>query len=121
IAALLSVADFALLTSDAEGLSNALLEYMAAGLPVVGSRVSGTEDFITEGQTGWLFEPGDGEALARQLAAVRAAPEEALQRLGNDARARVRALASLEAVTDRLLELYGFDDAARDEASAAPA
>jgi L-malate glycosyltransferase len=118
IAALLSVADFALLTSDAEGLSNALLEYMAAGLPVVGSRVSGTEDFITEGETGWLFEPGDGEALARQLATVRAAPAQALVRLGSQARARVRSLASLEAVTDRLLDLYGFTDAAPAEVAA---
>jgi L-malate glycosyltransferase len=118
IAALLSVADFALLTSDAEGLSNALLEYMAAGLPVVGSRVSGTEDFITEGETGWLFEPGDAKALALQLAAVRAAPADALVRLGSQARARVRSLASLEAVTDRLLELYEFTDTARAEVAA---
>lgn len=119
IPAMLSIADFALLTSDAEGLSNALLEYMAAGLPVLGSRVSGTEDFVTEGHTGWLFEPGDADGLARQLAAIAATPTQALERLGSEARSRVRSLASLEAVTDRLLELYEFGEPAPARAPAA--
>jgi glycosyltransferase involved in cell wall biosynthesis len=111
VAPLLSIADFALLTSEAEGLSNALLEYMASGLPVLGSRVSGTEDFVIEGETGWLFEPGDAETLTRQLAAVRAAPGATLMKLGHQGRERVRALASLEAVTERLLQLYALDNA----------
>ena len=118
IAALLSIADFALLTSDAEGLSNALLEYMAAGLPVVGSRVSGTEDFVIEGETGWLFEPGDAKALAGQLSAVCAAHANTLVRLGQQGRERVRALASLEAVTDRLVQLYELDDAGASRVAA---
>lgn len=111
VARILPVADFALLTSEAEGLSNALLEYMAAGLPVVGSRVSGTEDFVVHGRNGWLFEPRDGEGLAIQLRVVGATPREELARLGREARARVQALASLDAVTDTLLRLYGINAA----------
>ena len=106
---LLAVADFAILSSHGEGLSNALLEYMAAELPVVGSRVSGTEDFIEHGRNGWLFEPGDAAALAQVLAEVAQKPDEELRQMGRQARERVQSLASLEAVTARLLSLYGFD------------
>ena len=106
---LLGVADFAVLSSHGEGLSNALLEYMAAELPVVGSRVSGTEDFIEHGRNGWLFEPGDAAGLTQALREVERASEEELRRMGRQARERVQSLASLDAVTERLLSLYGFD------------
>ncbi|HZZ92463.1 MAG TPA: glycosyltransferase family 4 protein [Usitatibacter sp.] len=107
---LLSTADFAILPSHGEGLSNALLEYMAAELPVVGSRVSGTEDFV-EAAHGWLFEPGDGAGLERALRAVSAMPDADLRRMGLAARDRVESLASLDAVTGRLLSLYGLEPA----------
>ena len=108
---LLAIADFALLTSLGEGLSNSLLEYMAAGLPVVGSRVSGTEDFVRDGENGWLFEPGDAEDLARCLAAVAAQDAPRLREMGERARRDIVRSASLEAVTCRLLRCYGLDEA----------
>ncbi|MCM2326651.1 MAG: asparagine synthase-related protein [Lysobacter sp.] len=104
----LAAADFGLLTSFAEGLSNALLEYMAAGLPVVGSRVSGTEDFVAHGENGWLFEPGSREGLAGCLADAASAGGERLRRMGEAARARIVASASREAITRRLIEAYGI-------------
>lgn len=104
----LAVADFGLLTSLAEGLSNSLLEYMAAGLPVVGSRISGTEDFVVPGETGWLFEPGDGNDLARALQQTLNAGPERLRAMGEHARQRINATASLEAVTNQLMKCYGF-------------
>jgi glycosyltransferase involved in cell wall biosynthesis len=104
----LAIADFGLLTSMAEGLSNSLLEYMAAGLPVIGSRISGTEDFVKPGSTGWLFEPGDGNALAQALGhAVSAGPEQ-LRAMGEQARQLIMSTASLEAVTNQLMKCYGF-------------
>jgi glycosyltransferase involved in cell wall biosynthesis len=108
----LAAADFGLLTSFAEGLSNAMLEYMASGLPVVGSRVSGTEDFVDHGENGWLFEPGSREGLAGCLANVESAGPERLRRMGEAARARIAASASREAITRRLIETYGFSPAA---------
>jgi glycosyltransferase involved in cell wall biosynthesis len=107
----LGVADFALLPSTSEGLSNALLEYMAAGLPVLGSRISGTEDMIVPGETGWLFESGDTGALRQRLREVRALPREARRAMGLRARERVERRAGAAAVTERLKELYGLGGA----------
>jgi glycosyltransferase involved in cell wall biosynthesis len=108
VAPFIAIADVGLLTSLAEGLSNALLEYMAGGLPVIGSRVSGTEDFVVPGETGWLFEPGRRDELAQCLAEAAALEPEGLKRLGQRARQRIHATASLDAVTDKLLGHYGL-------------
>lgn len=102
----LALADFGVLTSQFEGLSNALLEYMSAGLPVVGSRVSGTEDWVVDGSTGWLFPPGDVQALAQQLSQVAETSAEELQRRGAQARAWVERSASIPAVVSTLQATY---------------
>jgi glycosyltransferase involved in cell wall biosynthesis len=52
----------------AEGMPMAVIEAMAAGVPVVASRVDGVVDVIDHEQTGLLCEPGDAKALTRQLA-----------------------------------------------------
>lgn len=103
----LAVADFGLLPSLSEGLSNTLLETMAAGLPVLGSRVSGTEDFVRPGETGWLFEPGDEAGLEAALREVAEQPPAELRRMGLQARRQVLARASIAAVGAQLSELYG--------------
>jgi glycosyltransferase involved in cell wall biosynthesis len=48
-----------------------VLEYMAAGLPVVASRVGQLEGLLDDGRTGVFVAPGDARALARALAALR--------------------------------------------------
>jgi L-malate glycosyltransferase len=108
VAPFLRIADFGLLTSLAEGLSNSLLEYMASGLPVVGSRVSGTEDFVVPNETGWLFEPGDGASLELALRNAACAERDTLRELGRAAHRRIMSTASLEAVTDALIQQYQF-------------
>ncbi|UZD56192.1 glycosyltransferase family 4 protein [Caldimonas aquatica] len=103
----LAIADFGVLTSLNEGLSNTLLEYMAAGLPVLGSRVSGTEDFVVPGRTGWLFEAGDVEGLVARLTEVAQAPVHELAEMGRNARHLVNARASIGSVVGQLASLYG--------------
>src|SRR5947208_2452803 len=59
--------DVAVLTSRAEGMSNAVLEYMAAGRAVVASAVGAMPELIEDGVHGLLVPPGDDAALAAAL------------------------------------------------------
>lgn len=67
IAELLYVSDVCVLSSKAEGFSNAILEYMGAGRPVVATDVGGAREVIAEGETGYLVPSGDDEAMAARL------------------------------------------------------
>jgi glycosyltransferase involved in cell wall biosynthesis len=69
---LLPALDLFVLSSRFEGLPIAMLEAMAAGVPVVATRVGGIPEAVTDGREGKLVEPGDREGLAaaiRELAA----------------------------------------------------
>jgi glycosyltransferase involved in cell wall biosynthesis len=102
----LAEADIGVLPSTIEGLSNTLLEFMATGLPVVASRVSGSEDFVQPGENGWLFPPSDTAALAACLREAASLSPDRLTALGRNARAAVDTNAGLDTVVGRLLELY---------------
>lgn len=107
---LLADASFGVLTSSVEGLSNTLLECMACGLPMIASRVSGSEDLVRTGANGWLFEPGDGDALLQCLVeAASLSPDQRLQ-LGTEARACIERYAGLDSVMDQILRLYRGSD-----------
>ncbi len=89
--------DVGVLPSLIEGLSNTMLEFMASCIPVIASRVSGSEDFIVDERNGWLFAPGDRAELARKLPARgRARPAEALRDGTAGARGRGEALAGAQ-------------------------
>ena len=67
---LLKAADLLVLPSLWEGMPNIVLESMAAGLPVVVSRVEGTEELICDGESGLLATPGSVEDLEQQIEKV---------------------------------------------------
>jgi glycosyltransferase involved in cell wall biosynthesis len=94
------------LPSLREGLPNALLEAMAAGLPSVVSRLPGVTDAIIEdGASGMLVPPGDRQALARALASL--FDDGSLRhRLGATARRTVEREYSLDTTADRHVALY---------------
>lgn len=103
-APLYRAADVFVLPSVSEGLSNALLEALASGLPVLGSRVGGTAEAVQDGVSGLLFD-GEPEAAAGPLAARLAGDAALRARLSAGARERARAY-SMETVAARVEALY---------------
>lgn len=81
----LASCDIAVLPSRAEGLSNAILEYMAAGLPTIASRVGGNAELVQDGVTGLLVPPQDSQSLADALLRLLRDPE-LLQRVASGGR-----------------------------------
>lgn len=99
-------ADVFVLPSTREGLPNALLEAMAAGLPCVASRLEGVTDvLIDHGVNGLLFPPGDVAALEDALRFLMENPPRAWE-LGRRARETVGNRYSIARTADRCLEAY---------------
>ena len=95
----------ACLSSVSEGFSNAILEYMAAGLPVVATDVGGNGEAILHGETGFLVKDRDAEAFAAPI--VELLQDEELRRaMGARAVERCRRLFSMEAYIGRLESYY---------------
>ncbi len=101
----LQAANVFVLPSYVEGLSNTLLEAMAVSLPVVATRISGSEDVVADGETGVLVPPGDATSLAQALSELLEDPERATA-MGIRARQRVMEFCSLEQVTTSYIHLY---------------
>jgi glycosyltransferase involved in cell wall biosynthesis len=101
----LAACDVFALSSDWEGMPNAVLEAMAAGLPVVATAVGGTPDVVVQGATGLLVPPDDAKALAAAL--DRLIHDPGLRRtMGAAGRQRVRARFSLQQMVERTQALY---------------
>jgi glycosyltransferase involved in cell wall biosynthesis len=96
--ALMRQADLFVMTSDYEGLPNALIEAQGLGLAAVSTRCPhGPDEIIAEGETGLLVPTGDARALAAALDRLLAAPEER-RRMAERARASARSRYSVEVV-----------------------
>lgn len=67
---ILALADLSVLTSDREGFSNAVVESLAAGVPVVATDVGGNREAVVHGECGYIVPPGDAKALAGALSAL---------------------------------------------------
>jgi len=103
---LLSVSFTGVLTSVAEGFSNSILEYMAAKLPVVATNVGGASEAIVEGETGFLVESNDDEALAEKIVLL-LENQAAAKRLGETGAKIVAEKFSLAAQLKNVSALYG--------------
>jgi len=77
VADLLFASEIGVLSSKAEGFANAILEYMAAGLPVVATDVGGAREAIGEGETGYTVASGDDAKMAARIIELLNEPERA--------------------------------------------
>jgi len=101
----LAAMDVFVLPSHAEGMSNALLEAMAAARPVVATAVGGTREVLEGGRTGVLVPPGDPTAMAREVLALLTNASHAT-RLATAAAHRVQETYSAHAMVQSLEALY---------------
>jgi glycosyltransferase involved in cell wall biosynthesis len=97
VARLLAASDVAILTSISEGIPLTLIEAMAAGLPVVATRVGGVGEVVDDNRTGLLAPSGDSAALSSHLLRLATDPALRLQ-MGRLGRARSSEMFSEESM-----------------------
>lgn len=102
---LMEACDVVVLPSRFEGLPVALLEAMAAGRPVVATRIGGVEEVVTPDEDGILVEPGDAPALAGAIHRL-LTDVEAARRIGAEAARTIRERFSAGAMCRRVMEIY---------------
>ena len=102
---LLNVSDVCVLSSKAEGFSNSILEYMAAGRPVVATDVGGAKEAIVEGETGYLVDSGDYASMAQRVVSLLLEPEKA-RAMGEKGNRRVERKFSSRALLQNTETLY---------------
>lgn len=107
--ALISSCDVVMLTSEHEGMPNAVLEAMALGVPVVATRAGGVPEAVIDGETGVLCEIGDVSGLGAALSLL-ASDKRMRGRLGEAGRGRVIGEFSVE--RERVLLVEALEVAA---------
>lgn len=105
VAELLGISEICVLSSKAEGFSNSILEYMAAGRPVVVTNVGGAGELVTENDTGYLVPSGDYERMAARIVDLLRRPEKA-KIMGEKGQQVVKERFSCEAQLMRTESLY---------------
>ncbi len=97
--------DLCTLSSYNEGTPVSLLEAMAAGVPIVATRVGGVKDLITPPKTGLLVPPGDAQALAEAIITLLNDPEGA-RRMARAGRERAYPFYDVKALISRMEQFY---------------
>jgi starch synthase (maltosyl-transferring) len=93
------------LASRWEGMPNAVLEAMAAARPVIATRVEGTPELVTPGETGWLVPPDNSVALSTAMIDLLSDGEHAAQ-LGRNSQAIVQSRFTIDAMVAAYDQLY---------------
>jgi glycosyltransferase involved in cell wall biosynthesis len=105
VASLLKAADIGILCSHQEGFANAILEGMAAGLPIVATDVGGNSESVVHGQTGLIVPSRNPAALGQAILSL-ASDSVARERMGEAGRKRAHERFSIEACVDQYAGLY---------------
>ncbi|MBT4864744.1 MAG: glycosyltransferase, partial [Planctomycetaceae bacterium] len=93
------------LASDFEGMSNSLMEAMAAGVPAVAADIPPNRELLIDGETGYVVRVGDSVGIA-QFADRILADDELAVKLGDASRERMRSQFSIDKMVEQHVELY---------------
>ena len=102
---LLNMADICVLPSLSEGMSNAILEYMAAGKPVVATNVGGNPELVQNGETGILVDKENSEQLSKALIFLANAPHKRME-MGRNGYEKVRKKFTMPAMVSAYTNLF---------------
>ena len=105
VAELLNRVTVGVLSSDSEGLSNAIMEYMAKGIPAVVTNVGGNAELVRDGRNGYVVPPGNPEAMADAILRLVQHPEKAV-RMGNEGFKMIGETFSVPFMVDRTIGVY---------------
>jgi glycosyltransferase involved in cell wall biosynthesis len=109
----LSLMDIFVMPSSSEVFSNAILEAMAARIPVVCTAVGGSIEMVVDGETGFLYPRHEVEELTQALETLIADPIRR-KRFGDNGAARVREWFSIERMDEQYVELMTSSSSERD-------
>jgi glycosyltransferase involved in cell wall biosynthesis len=98
-------ADLFVTATTWEGMPNTVLEAMACGLPVVGTRASGLAELVRDGVNGYLVDVNDVATLADRLAGLVDNPYER-QRMGKESRKIAEREFAWEYITEQYVAIY---------------
>jgi glycosyltransferase involved in cell wall biosynthesis len=102
---LLKTADIGLLSSHEEGFSNAVIEGLASGLPMIVTNVGGNAEAVTDGETGLVVPPRDPSALGRAILHLASNPQ-LRSRMASLARERAAREFAIESCVEKYDRLY---------------
>lgn len=102
----LKASDIFIRPSLSEGLGNAFLEAIAAGLPVIGTPVGGIPDFLREGETGFFCEPDNPESIVLAVKKIMELGPGEKEKILSNAQKLVREVYDWESVSGRMRNIF---------------
>ncbi len=101
---ILGCLDIGILSSSSESFSNSIVEYMAAGLPVVCTAVGGAREAVEDGVNGFVVQPGDYESMAFKVISILTSGN--ILSIGQNSRNKAESLFSLPVIMGKYEQFY---------------
>ncbi|MFC2061052.1 glycosyltransferase [Elusimicrobiota bacterium] len=105
ISKIMSIIDISVIASDNEGFSNAVIEAMASGKPVIATNTGGTPEAVIDGKTGILVPPADPGAVAAALIKL-LSDKGRIEKMAIEARKCAQEKFSMEGMIQKIEDLY---------------
>ncbi len=105
VESIINILDIGVLSTITEGISNAIIEYMALGKPVVATDGGGTNELVVQNKTGFLIYRGDVSGMVEKICYLLDNPEVA-KSMGDAGAERIKSEFSMDLMTKSYLQLY---------------